>query len=315
MMILCSFTLTLLLIPFMIRWLQKMQIGQFVREEGPNSHLSKQGTPTMGGFIFIGVPLLLSLLFAWIGSSFETELFWLLYMVMSFSFIGFLDDYRKTIKKSSYGLKAREDLILQTLFSIPFIWHIYIVRATSTPLWIFLPFSLFIILAITNSVNLTDGMDGLLSGITLLILLFFVALLYIGIKNSINPFFLFFFGSILAFLFYNVYPAKVFMGNVGSFCIGGLLAYLVLSTKTEWFFPLLGGILVMEVLSDIIQVSYFKYSRKKWGSGKRIFKMAPIHHHFELLGIPEPTLVIRFWIFQVVLTVLTLLLYYKYYPK
>jgi phospho-N-acetylmuramoyl-pentapeptide-transferase len=233
-------------------------------------------------------------------------------MVICFSFIGFLDDYRKTVKKSSYGLKAREDLILQILISIPFVWHIYLLRAISVPIWIFIPFSIFIILAITNSVNLTDGMDGLLSGITLLLFLFYIGISIIGIKYSVNPAILLFFGSILAFLFYNSYPAKVFMGNTGSFCIGGLLSYLALTTGTEWYVPILGGILVAEALSDIIQVSYFKYSRKKTGTGKRIFKMAPIHHHFELSGIPEPTLVIRFWIFQLVLTVVSLVLYYKY---
>lgn len=311
MMILISFFLTLFLIPRFINILQKKQIGQFVRDEGPSSHLSKQGTPTMGGLIFIFVPSCLSILFAWY-HSFKYDLFWLLYMVFCFSFIGFLDDFRKTAKKSSYGLKAREDLILQIIFSIPFILYVYSIRALTTPLWIFFPFALFIILAITNSVNLTDGLDGLLGGITLFILFFFITLTIIGTKNTVNPSILLFFGAILAFLVYNVFPAKVFMGNVGSFCIGGLIAYFTLTTGTEWFIPILGGILVGEALSDIIQVSYFKYSRKKTGTGKRIFKMAPIHHHFELLGIPEPTIVIRFWIFQLVLTVISLLLYYKY---
>jgi phospho-N-acetylmuramoyl-pentapeptide-transferase len=311
MMILASFVITLLLMPKFIRLLQKKQIGQYVREEGPASHLSKQGTPTMGGLVFILVPSLLSIAFAWY-NSLRYDLFWILYMVLSFSIIGFLDDYRKTSKKSSYGLKAREDLFLQIIFSIPFIWHIYVARTITAPIWIFFPFALFLILAITNSVNLTDGMDGLLSGITLLILFFYIAVSIIGIKNPVNPYLLLFFGSILAFLFFNFYPARVFMGNVGSFCIGGLLAYLALSTGTEWFVPILGGILVAEAMSDIIQVSYFKYTRKKTGTGKRIFKMAPIHHHFELSGIPEPTLVVRFWIFQLVLTVISLLLYYKY---
>jgi phospho-N-acetylmuramoyl-pentapeptide-transferase len=311
MMILISFFLTLFIMPWFIKILQKKQIGQFVREEGPNSHLSKQGTPTMGGLIFILIPSLLSILFAWY-HSFQYDVFWLLYMILSFSFIGFLDDYRKTTKRSSYGLKAREDLLLQMIFSIPFIFHVYSIRIISMPLWAFLPFALFFILAITNSINLTDGMDGLLGGITLFILFFFIALTFIGTKNVVNPSLLLFFGAILAFLVFNVFPAKIFMGNVGSFCIGGLIAYLALTTGTEWYIPILGGIFVGEALSDIIQVSYFKYSRKKTGSGKRIFKMAPIHHHFELLGIPEPTLVIRFWIFQLVLTVISLLLYYKY---
>jgi phospho-N-acetylmuramoyl-pentapeptide-transferase len=311
MMILISFFLTLFIMPWFIKILQKKQIGQFVREEGPNSHLSKQGTPTMGGLIFILIPSLLSILFAWY-HSFQYDVFWLLYMILSFSFIGFLDDYRKTTKRSSYGLKAREDLLLQMIFSIPFIFHVYSIRIISMPLWAFLPFALFFILAINNSINLTDGMDGLLGGITLFILFFFIALTFIGTKNVVNPSLLLFFGAILAFLVFNVFPAKIFMGNVGSFCIGGLIAYLALTTGTEWYIPILGGIFVGEALSDIIQVSYFKYSRKKTGSGKRIFKMAPIHHHFELLGIPEPTLVIRFWIFQLVLTVISLLLYYKY---
>jgi phospho-N-acetylmuramoyl-pentapeptide-transferase len=310
-MIMVSFLITILLMPAFIRLLQQKQIGQYVREEGPGSHLTKQGTPTMGGLIFIIVPSLLSIAFAWY-HSFQYDLFWLLYMILCFSSIGFLDDYRKTRKKSSYGLKAREDLFLQIVFSLPFIWHIFTVRVITISPWIFFPFSLFIILAITNSVNLTDGMDGLLSGITLLILVFYIAISFIGIKNPVNPSLLLFFGSILAFLFFNIYPAKIFMGNVGSFCIGGLIAYLALTSGTEWFIPILGGILVVEALSDIIQVSYFKYSRKKTGIGRRIFKMAPIHHHFELLGVKESSLVVRFWIFQLVLTVISLLLYYKY---
>ena len=310
-MILISFFMTFFLMPVLIRFLQKKQIGQFVREEGPTSHLSKQGTPTMGGFGFILVPSFLAILFSWF-HAFQHDLFWLLYMIFTFSLIGFLDDYRKTMKKSSYGLKAREDIMLQVLFSTPFILFIHSSKQIPLSLWIFFPFALFVILAITNSINLTDGMDGLLSGITLLILLFFIFASFIGIKNGINPYFLLFFGSILAFLIYNTYPAKVFMGNTGSFCIGGLIAYLVLTTSTYWFLPIFGGILVAEALSDIIQVGYFKYSRKKTGHGKRIFKMAPIHHHFELSGIPESKLVVHFWIFQAVLTVISLLLYYKY---
>lgn len=297
--------------PVFIRYLQKKQIGQFVREEGPGTHLSKQGTPTMGGLVFIIIPSLLAIVVGFF-QGFQYELFWMLYMIFTFSFIGFLDDYKKTKKKSSYGLKAREDILLQMLFSSPFILYLHSAKQIPVSLWIFFPFALFLILAITNSINLTDGMDGLLSGITLIMLLFFVGISYIGIRNIVNPYLFLFFGSILAFLLFNTFPAQLFMGNVGSFCIGGLIAYLVLSTQTYWFFPILGGILVAEALSDIIQVSYFKWTRKKTGTGKRVFKMAPIHHHFELYGIPEPMLVVRFWIFQAVLTVISLLLYYKY---
>jgi len=263
----------------------------------------------MGGLLFVFIPCLFTIFYSFF-ISFNIDTFWLLYLMITFSLIGFLDDYRKTVKKSSYGLKAREDLFLQILFSIPFILYIHSLQTSHLPLLLFLGFELFIFLAITNSVNLTDGLDGLLTGITILILLFYILGSLLITKRPINPNIFVIEGCLIAFLFFNKYPAKVFMGNIGSFCLGGIIAYLVLTTSTEWFLPLLGFIFVAEALSDIIQVTYFKYTKRKTGIGKRIFKMAPIHHHFELLGIPETTLVVRFWILQAILTVSALLLYY-----
>lgn len=310
MVMISSFFISMIFLPLEIKWLKRMQIGQFIREEGPATHLTKKGTPTMGGLLFIFLPILFTIIFS-VFKGFNKDMFWFLYVIIAFSLIGFLDDYRKTVQKSSYGLKAREDLFLQILFSIPFILYIYSLHPDKMPFFIFFGFELFVILAITNSVNLTDGLDGLLTGITILILLFYILFSYFITKTPINPNILVIEGCLLAFLFFNFYPAKVFMGNVGSFCLGGVIAYFVLITQTEWFLPLLGFIFVAEALSDIIQVSYFRYTKRKTGIGKRIFRMAPLHHHFELMGIPEPTIVIRFWILQTILTVSALLLYYN----
>jgi phospho-N-acetylmuramoyl-pentapeptide-transferase len=220
-------------------------------------------------------------------------------MILSFSFIGFLDDFIKTFKKSPYGLKARESIFLQIIFSIPFLIIAFKTKNFNlNPVFVFF-FEIIVILATANSVNLTDGLDGLLSGISIPIFLFYFL---IAKDIPISVFSLAFAGSLLGFLFFNFYPAKIFMGNTGSFAIGGAISALAILTNTEIILLVLGGIFVIEALSDIIQVSYFKYTKRKTGIGKRIFLMAPLHHHFELKGLPEPLIVVRFWVIQVILT-------------
>lgn len=310
MVVLLSFMVAFLAIPPLIHSLQKWQLGQIIREEGPSSHLLKTGTPTMGGMIFVAIALLTVCLCILLKRS-DPSLLWGGYMIVAYSLVGFLDDFLKKIKKSAYGLKAREDISLQILLAIPFLLYLLYSRSSPVTVWIWLPFKLFLILAITNSVNLTDGLDGLLTGISLLIFAFFIIIGYLfSWQTQLNPILLYVLsGTLLAFLYYNVYPAKVFMGNMGSFALGGFIAFLVLWTDIDWLFLILGGLFFTEAVSVILQVSYFKYTRKKTGSGKRIFKMAPIHHHFELMQIPESTITVRFWLLQTLLTIISLFLY------
>jgi len=316
MLILLSFLIAFMAVPPLILTLKKWQLGQIIREEGPSSHLSKTGTPTMGGFLFVSMALMAVLICIILNQS-DPSLLWGGYMIVAYSLVGFLDDFLKKNKKSPYGLRAREDITLQILLAVPFLLYLLFSRSPSVSPWLWLPFKLFLILAITNSVNLTDGLDGLLTGISLLVFLFFVFLYFIGFTSPpFNPVLLYVLtGTLLAFLYFNFNPAKLFMGNVGSFALGGFIAFLVLWTDIDWLFLILGGIFLAEALSVILQVFYFKYTRKKTGSGKRIFKMAPIHHHFELMQIPEATITVRFWLLQTLLTLISLFIYTNRYGK
>ncbi|MCE5223227.1 phospho-N-acetylmuramoyl-pentapeptide-transferase [bacterium] len=310
MLIILSFLFSFIAIPFIILTLKKWQLGQIIREEGPSSHLSKSGTPTMGGILFVGMTLMTILLCIVLKQS-DPSLLWGGYMTVAYSLVGFLDDFLKKIKKSPYGLKAREDIALQILLAVPFLLYLLFSRSPSVSVWLWLPFKWFLILAITNSVNLTDGLDGLLTGIALLVFMFFIFLGVIGFSSpDFNPTLLYvLFGTLLAFLYFNFYPAKIFMGNIGSFALGGFIAFCVLWFDIDWLFLVLGGIFLAEALSVILQVSYFKYTKGKTGIGKRIFKMAPLHHHFELMQIPEATITVRFWLLQTLLTIISLFIY------
>ncbi len=306
MIFLIAFFLLLLTMPFFIRFMRRLQIGEMIRSEGPESHQNKRGTPTMGGLLLIGVILLSAIIAILLKSRFIfRESYWILYMTFSFGMIGFIDDYRKTIRKTPYGLKARHHIILQIVFSIPFLWALGDANFLTYALLMIIAFELLVILSVSNSVNLTDGLDGLLAGIAIPIFGFYYFFSYHFAFPEISHIALIFLGALLAFLFYNFWPAKIFMGNTGSFAIGGAIAAMAILTKTEWYLLVLGGIFAIEAVSVILQVSYFKYSRKKTGEGRRIFRMAPIHHHFELLGYPEPLIVVRFWIFQLILTAVT----------
>lgn len=291
-------------IPFFLNLLRKVGIGQVVRDEGPEFHIKKSGTPTMGGILFILITLIIFIVFSLI-KGFNVKSYLIIYMFLSFSFIGFLDDFIKTIKKSPYGLKARVNIFLQIILSIPFLLIVFKTKSFNFNPIIFFIFDLIVILATTNSVNLTDGLDGLLSGISIPILIFYFI---ISKDLSISAFSITLAGALLGFLFFNFYPAKIFMGNVGSFAIGGVISSLAILTNTELVLLILGGIFVIEALSDIIQVSYFKYTKKKTGVGKRVFLMAPIHHHFELKGYKEPFIVVRFWIIQAILTTVSIII-------
>ncbi|MFZ7104949.1 MAG: phospho-N-acetylmuramoyl-pentapeptide-transferase [Peptococcaceae bacterium] len=301
----------LILGPFLIPALRRLKFGQSVRDDGPQRHLQKQGTPTMGGVLFLFSLTLGTIFLA--RESFIT--FVLLFFTLGYGLIGFIDDYIKVVKRRSLGLKARDKLIGQFILSGLLAWAAvnHLGRGTDLliPLlgnsinigWGYLPFVIIVAVGTTNAVNLTDGLDGLAAGITLFVALGYVLLGYTGQLFSITIFSSALVGSCLGFLFFNVHPARVFMGDTGSLALGGAIAALAVLTKTELFLPIIGGVYVVEALSVIIQVISFKLT------GQRVFLMSPLHHHFELKGWAEEKVVFVFWIAAALLVVLGLMIY------
>ena len=284
----------------------KRKAGQNIREDGPQSHLSKAGTPSMGGIAIIIAAYLTTIGAAVMGKIDGLGCAIILLVFVGFGLIGFFDDYLKVIKKNNLGLRAYQKFGLQTILSV--ILAVYLANYTegSTSVYIpfadiyvnfgiwYIPFVVFVVLAMTNAVNLTDGLDGLASGVTAFISLFFaVAGFTYGIVTGAY-FCSAMCGACLGFLVFNRNPAKVFMGDTGSLALGGGLAAAAILMKLELLLPIVGLLYVIEALSVVLQVGYFKIS-----GGKRIFKMAPIHHHFEKCGFSEVQVVAGFWIFAV----------------
>ena len=284
----------------------KRKAGQNIREDGPQSHLSKAGTPSMGGIAIIIAASLTTIGAAVMGKIDGLGCAIILRVFVGFGLIGFFDDYLKVIKKNNLGLRAYQKFGLQTILSV--ILAVYLANYTegSTSVYIpfadiyvnfgiwYIPFVVFVVLAMTNAVNLTDGLDGLASGVTAFISLFFaVAGFTYGIVTGAY-FCSAMCGACLGFLVFNRNPAKVFMGDTGSLALGGGLAAAAILMKLELLLPIVGLLYVIEALSVVLQVGYFKIS-----GGKRIFKMAPIHHHFEKCGFSEVQVVAGFWIFAV----------------
>ncbi|UHA74127.1 phospho-N-acetylmuramoyl-pentapeptide-transferase [Paenibacillus sp. 481] len=291
-----SFILAVILGPLCIPILKRLKFGQQVREDGPQSHLKKSGTPTMGGVIILLAFTLAFLKF----SVMDTDFYVMLFATLGFGLIGFLDDYIKIIFKRSLGLTAMQKLFGQLFFAIVICvilaqsGHSEVISIPGTSLsldlgFFYYPFIIFMFLAITNAVNFTDGVDGLLSGTSSIAFAGFaiIALQMSEISAAVGAAAMI--GAVLGFLVYNAHPAKVFMGDAGSLGIGGAIAAVAILTKTELLFLVIGGIFVIEILSVIIQVVSFKTR------GKRVFKMSPIHHHFELTGWSEWRVVITFW--------------------
>ena len=304
-----SFILTSLITCLLIYFQKKRKIGQMVREEGPVMHYRKKGTPTLGGLSFL-IVLILTYIFL-PKTPFMNNL--ILFVLLQSS-IGLCDDLLKLTKKDAYGLKARWKIILQTIFSVPLI--IFLIKNygtyfylplsgkdifVSTPIFVII--TLFLSVGAINSFNFADGLDGLLSGLSLILVLFFAIFPNIIPLIAIG-------GSLLAFLWFNFNPAEIFMGDTGSSFLGAFFIFYSLAFKLEIIVPIFMLIFGMETLSVIIQVLYFKYTKRKYKEGKRIFKMSPIHHHFELLGIPEQKITIRFWICQVILILITFSILY-----
>ena len=289
----------------------KRKAGQNIREDGPQSHLSKAGTPSMGGIAIIAGTLAAALAAQLIFDGGLAETVIICVVFVGFGLIGFFDDYLKVIKKNNLGLRAYQKFGLQIVFSAVLAVYLANYSTGSTFVYIpiadtyldfgiwYIPFIIFVMLAMTNAVNLTDGLDGLASGATSLVSLFFaVAGLFYGAYSGAY-FCSALCGGCLGFLVFNKNPAKVFMGDTGSLALGGGLAAAAIVMKLELLLPVVGLLYVIEALSVVLQVGYFKLS-----GGKRIFKMAPIHHHFEKCGYSEVQVVIAFWIFAIICCVI-----------
>jgi len=307
--ILISFFLTAVIGPRLLPLLARLKFGQFVREDGPQSHLKKQGTPTMGGIIFLLGIVLTSTIFFKI----DSNILPLLCVVLGFSAIGFTDDYLKVVKKQSEGLKSGQKLLLQCIIAVGYLLFLIIVKDQSTKVilpftygyeldlaWTYIPIMLVVILGTVNGVNLTDGVDGLATSVTAIVCAFFifVALTTSGTDEVFSSIVL---GSLLAFLLLNSNPAKVFMGDTGSLALGGFVAALAITQRLPLFIPLFGCIYLLETISVMIQVAYFKKTKK------RFFKMAPIHHHFELSGMSEVQVVTFFTVITIVMSLIAVL--------
>ena len=296
--------------PILIPALRRLKFGQSVRSDGPQSHLQKQGTPTMGGVMFFFSFILGTVFLA--GDS--SAAWFMLICALGFGLIGFVDDYIKIVKKRSLGLTAKQKLLAQLVFSIALALaadFIGISTSLVIPLlgWnvelgiIYYFFAVFLLVGTTNAVNLTDGLDGLASGVTLIVALGYILIGYLSGTPAVMVFGAVLMGSCAGFLVFNHHPAKVFMGDTGSLALGGAVAALAIVTKTELLLPLIGIIYVAETVSDIIQVAVYK--KKK----VRVFKMAPLHHHFELCGWSEWKVVRVFWSVTAAAVLLTLLCY------
>jgi len=298
--------------PFMIPYLTHLKIGQNIREDGPQRHLVKAGTPTMGGILIITAVMLTTFIMA--GSS-EEALAAVLVM-LAFGGIGFWDDYVKVVLKRSLGLRAREKIGLQLLAGLLFglLLVFYFGRGTAIVIpftgqeldlgVLYIPFIIFVLIATANSVNLTDGLDGLASGVTIFSAVAFGFIAVMTEHYLLAVFCAALAGACAGFLVFNRYPARVFMGDTGSMALGGALAAVAALTGTEIFLIIIGGIFVIEALSDILQVISFQATRK------RIFLMAPIHHHFELKGWAETKVVKCFWFIAFLFMITGILTFY-----
>ncbi|MGD8570117.1 MAG: phospho-N-acetylmuramoyl-pentapeptide-transferase [Gammaproteobacteria bacterium] len=325
--VLTALVISFIIGPLMIKRLSHYQIGQHVRDDGPESHLTKAGTPTMGGALILVAVAISTLLW---GDLTNRYVWVVLIVTMVFGAVGWVDDYRKLVKKQSEGLKAREKYFWQTVGGLGAAFFLYYTKSepieTSLivpffkdvviPLgWFFIIWSYLVIVGSSNAVNLTDGLDGLAIMPTVLVAagLGIIAYAtgnvkfaqYLGIPfvsgaGEVAVFCGAIVGAGLGFLWFNAYPAMVFMGDVGALALGAALGVIAVVVRQELVLLIMGGVFVVETLSVIIQVASFKLT------GKRIFRMAPLHHHFELKGWPEPRVIVRFWIITVILTLVGL---------
>lgn len=307
--VIIAFVISAILCPIVIPFLHKLKFGQQVRDDGPQAHLKKQGTPTMGGLVILSSIIITSLLYL----KDYPKIIPVLFVTAGFGVIGFLDDYIKIVMKRSEGLNPGQKLVGQIIITGIFAYYIitsdeigtgmiipFTGKVLEMPVWLFVPALFFIVLGTDNGVNFTDGLDGLCTSVTILVATFFT-IVAIGENSGISPITGAVVGSLLGFLLFNVYPARVFMGDTGSLALGGFVASSAFMMQMPLFIAVVGLIYLVEVLSVIIQVTYFKKS-----GGKRVFKMAPIHHHFELCGWSETRVVA---VFSIITAILCLVAY------
>ena len=311
--------------PWIIRKLESLQARQVIRTDGPESHLEKQGTPTMGGIMILAAIVIPTLLWA----DLKNPYIWTaLFITVGYGLIGFVDDYLKVVKKDTKGLSARQKMFWQVLLAGSVAVFLFLKPGFSEQLyfpffknfhpdlWIwFIPFATLVIVGASNAVNLTDGLDGLAIGPVTINAATYMLFAYVAGHATLSAYLQIprvtgvgelavlcgaMVGAGLGFLWYNSYPADVFMGDVGSLSLGGTLGIIAVLTKQEILLVIVGGVFVVEALSVIFQVGSYKYR------GKRIFRMAPIHHHFELKGVAEPKIIVRFWIISIILALVAI---------
>jgi phospho-N-acetylmuramoyl-pentapeptide-transferase len=338
-----SLLIALLIGKRIIRWLQKQQIGEEIRDLGLEGQLQKKGTPTMGGIIILLAIIVPTLLLG------RLDNVYVILMLISTAWmgaIGAIDDYIKVFKKNKEGMKATTKLIGQLLLGIVIAIAIdYTHKAANIPLetnlpvtanrlnysdiipgannawYVFLPVIVFICMAVTNAVNLTDGIDGLAAGTTAIVgmglgglayaagnvkMAEYLNIVYVPQSGEVTVFLAAVIGACLGFLWYNGFPAQVFMGDTGSLALGGAIAAVAIIIKMEMLIPILFGVFFAESLSVILQVSWFKYTKRKYGEGRRIFLMSPLHHHFQKLNIPESKITLRFWLVTIILVLIAI---------
>lgn len=323
---LTAFLICVLLGPWVIRKLSEMQIGQYIREDGPQDHVKKAGTPTMGGILIIFSLIVSTLLW----SNLTNYYIWIVLIITTgYGIIGFVDDYFMQVKKKSKGLSVRSKLLMQIILAIVTGVLIYLSPDFNTRVtipffknispdlgWVYIIFCAFVIVGTSNAVNLTDGLDGLAIGPVIIVSVTYMVFSYVSGHVKIADYLqinyvsgsgelAIFCGSLagagIGFLWFNTYPAQIFMGDVGSLPLGGSLGMVAVITKQEILLVLVGGLFVVEALSVIFQVGFFKMT-----NGRRIFRMAPLHHHFELKGWPEPKVIVRFWIIAIALALIAM---------
>jgi phospho-N-acetylmuramoyl-pentapeptide-transferase len=325
--------------PKIIRALKARQIGEAAKLEAPKTHLTKAGTPTMGGLIVLASVLVPTILWGNLGNMYIVLI---LFVTALLGAVGFLDDYLKVVKKKPKGLIARYKIVGQVFAGLvvggviyflpdwvdPGLWKYN--SSTTVPFfkslefdfgYLYIPMVVFVITATSNAVNLTDGLDGLAIGIVGIVSLTLGVISYISGNAILSEYLTIPFlrgsgelvvycaalaGAAVGFLWFNAYPAQVFMGDTGSLALGGAIGALCVLIKKELLIPTLGGVFLAEAVSVIIQRLYFKYTKRRYGEGRRVFRMAPLHHHFEMLGWPEPKIVTRFYIVAVLLMILSL---------
>ncbi|OGT08927.1 MAG: phospho-N-acetylmuramoyl-pentapeptide-transferase [Gammaproteobacteria bacterium GWE2_37_16] len=320
---LTALCVSLMVGPWMIRWFSQYKIGQTIRTVGPQSHFSKAGTPTMGGALILIAVTLAMLLWSDLGNRYVWVV---LFTTLGFGFIGWIDDYRKLLKKNSVGLKAREKIFWQSCIAMMSVTFLFFTAHYSAETQLVAPFfkdvviqlgffylifSYVVLIGTSNAVNLTDGLDGLAILPTVMIAAAFGIIAYVtgniylarylfipyipGV-GEVAVFCSAIVGAGLGFLWFNTYPAQIFMGDTGSLGLGAALGISAIVVRQEFLLFIMGGIFVAEAMSVILQVFYFKMT-----GGKRIFRMAPLHHHFEMKGWPEPRIIVRFWIITFIL--------------